>query len=80
MAANWSAPIVQTVTGLVVEGVVGDDGKAQPGQPPLQRPADGTETHQPGRAPGEFGAPEPLIRDGAVAKYLPGPDVGVRAQ
>ena len=54
--------------------------QAQPGQPPLQRAADGTETHQPGGAPGEFGAPEPLIGDGAVAKHLPGPDVGVGGQ
>ena len=72
--------LLEAVAGLVVVGVVGDDRDAQPRQPPPQRPADGAQAHQACGSPGDFAAAEPLIGDGAVAKHLAGPDIGVGGQ
>ena len=69
--------LVEAVAGLVVVRVGRDDGHAQPGQPPFQCPADGAETHESGRAPGDLPGAEPLIRDGAVAEHLACPHLPV---
>ncbi|CFR82214.1 Uncharacterised protein [Mycobacterium tuberculosis] len=70
--------LVKAVAGVVAVRIVRDDPQAQPGQPPAHRATDGTQAHQPGSQPGDFGTAEPLIGDGAVAKDVAGPHICVR--
>ena len=72
--------LVEAVSGLGVERVVGDDRDAEPLQPPPQRQPDRAEADQSGRSPRDFVCAEPLVGDGAVAKHLAGPDVRVGGQ
>ena len=71
---------VETVVGLVVVRVVGDDRHAEPLQPPPQGTRDGAEAHQPRGSAGDLPCPESLVGNGAVAKHLPGSDIRVGGQ
>ena len=72
--------LLEAVLGFVVVGVVRDDPQTQPGQPPPQRTADGTQAHQPGGESSDLAAAEPLIWDAAVAKDVAAADIRVCGQ
>jgi xylulokinase len=72
--------LVETVAGLVVVRVAGDDVQAQTGKPPLDRLTDRAEADQPGGAPGDLPGPEALVGNGAVAKHVAGPHISVGGQ